>query len=51
MQRHARARLLAVVAKILAADVLVARRNFMKMPPAKKAAAVGGVIGAAVIAL
>ena len=26
-------------------------RNFMKMPPAKKAAAVGGVIGAAVIAL
>ena len=26
-------------------------RNFAKMPPAKKAAAVGGVIGAAVIAL
>ena len=26
-------------------------RKFMKMPPAKKAAAIGGVVGAAVIAL
>ena len=32
-------------------EPFVAVRKFMKMPPAKKAAAVGAAVGAAVIAL